>query len=244
MLALRAARPLAAPLARHFGRTADVTMPVKEVMVSQSRDLTRNTALEDWAARNIDLTAKSVLILTNNLSTSPTNATVLDIKATLVDSMVMEKAAEFEEAVLASLPPSLLLSQLPDLARGRSLLEDGATTHTITLPLHTEVKARDVLTALDNIAKNFLKEDGLQRLNLVRPDGGWFNGLESVSPSYPSFLPLTPTMQVCHDLQQQMREGGRHLASLERQQERAPKAPFKEPHHEGRGLQNSYGQGV
>jgi len=228
MLALQAVRPLAAPLARHFGRTTDATMPVREVMVSQSSDLTRNTALEDWAARNIDLNAKSVLILTNNLSTSPTNATVLDIKATLLDSMVMEKAAEFEEAVLASLPPSLLLSQLPDLARGRSLLEDGATTHTITLPLHTEVKARDVLTALDNIAKNFLKEDGLQRLNLVRPDEGWFNGLESV----------------CHDLKQQMREGGRHLASLERQQERTPQAPFKEPHHEGRGLQNSFGQGV
>ena len=59
-----------------------------------------------------------------------------------------------------------------------------------------------------------------------------------------SFLPLTSTTQVCHDLKQQMREGGRHLASLERQQERTPQAPFKEPHHEGRGLQNSFGQGV
>ena len=157
------------------------SVPVREVMVSQSRDLNRNTALEDWAVRNLDIKAKNVLILTNNLSLSPTNATVLDIKATLIEPNVAEKAAEFEELVLSSLPPSLLLSALPDLERGRALLEPDALSYTVRLQLHTEVKAKDVLNTMNAISRNFLKEESLMRLSLVRPDDGWFQGLESVS---------------------------------------------------------------
>ena len=96
---------------RFIHNSTPACAPVREVMVSQSRDLNRNTALEDWAVRNLDLKAKNVLILTNNLSLSPTNATVLDIKATLVETNVAEKAAEFEKLVLSSLPPSLALQR-------------------------------------------------------------------------------------------------------------------------------------
>jgi len=190
-------------------------------MVSQSRDLNRNTALEDWVVRNLDLKAKNVLILTNNLSLSPTNATVLDIKATLVETNVAEKAAEFEDLVLSSLPPSLLLSALPDLERGRALLEPDALSFTVRLQLHTEVKAKDVLNAMNAISCNFLKDQSLLRLSLVRPDDGWFQGLESVRA----------------ELEQELRRGCRVLARLDRRKA------------EGRdragglsqGLQNSYG---
>ena len=49
------------------------------------------------------------------------------------------------------------------------------------LQLHTEVKAKDVLNAMNAISCNFLKDQSLLRLSLVRPDDGWFQGLESVS---------------------------------------------------------------
>jgi len=197
-------------------------MPVREVMVSQSRDLNRNTALEDWAVRN--LKAKNVLILTNNLSLSPTNATVLDIKATLIESNVAEKAAEFEELVLSSLPPSLLLSALPDLERGRALLDPDALSYTVRLQLHTEVKAKDVLNTMNAISRNFLKDENLMRLSLVRPDDGWFQGLELVRA----------------ELEKEVGIGSRALARMD----------YKQSKKEGRqgasrglpqGLQNSYG---
>jgi len=197
---------------------------VREVMVSQSRDLNRNTALEDWAVRNLDIKAKNVLILTNNLSLSPTNATVLDIKATLIESNVAEKAAEFEELVLSSLPPSLLLSALPDLERGRALLDPDALSYTVRLQLHTEVKAKDVLNTMNAISQNFLKDENLMRLSLVRPDDGWFQGLESVRA----------------DLEKEVGIGSRALARMD----------YKQSKKEGRqgasrglpqGLQNSYG---
>jgi len=196
--------------------------PVREVMVSQSRDLARNTALEDWAVRNLDIKAKNVLILTNNLSLSPTNATVLDIKATLIESNVAEKAAEFEELVLSSLPPSLLLSALPDLERGRALLEPDALSYTVRLQLHTEVKAKDVLNTMNAISRNFLKDENLMRLSLVRPDDGWFQGLESVRA----------------ELEKEVGTCCRALARMDLR-----RAEGREPASRGlpQGLQNSYG---
>ena len=209
-------------------------------MVSQSRDLNRNTALEDWAVRNLDLKAKNVLILTNNLSLSPTNATVLDIKATLIESNVAEKAAEFEELVLSSLPPSLLLSALPDLERGRALLDPDALSYTVRLQLHTEVKAKDVLNTMNAISRNFLKDENLMRLSLVRPDDGWFQGLEPVSLSDLSmaFDDLL-FFQVRAELEKEVGIGSRALARMDQQS----KAEGRQPASRGlpQGLQNSYG---
>jgi len=57
------------------------TMRRKEVLISQSRDLLSNTALEDWMAKNLNLQEKSVLILSNNITLNNT----AEIKATLID---------------------------------------------------------------------------------------------------------------------------------------------------------------
>jgi len=198
-------------------------------MVSQSRDLARNTALEDWAVRNVDLKSKNILILTNNLSLSPTNETVLDIKATLLDCDVLEKAGEFEELVLSSLPPSLLLSALPDLERGRALLEPGAVGHTVRLELDKGVGAKAVLETLHSIAKSFLKDHAIKRFGLVRPDEGWFHGLEAMRSELDSTLTSgTKVMAV-------------------RAREEAKKGPLLPSHcggagrRVGEGLQDSYG---
>ena len=40
----------------------------REVMVSQTRDIMANTALEEWAGRNVEKTNKSLLLLTNNIT--------------------------------------------------------------------------------------------------------------------------------------------------------------------------------
>jgi len=157
-----------------------LAQPVREVLVSQSRDLARNTALEDWANTNVDLGAKNILVLTNNLSVSPTKETVLDIKATLLHPEAGDKdqAKEFEEMVLSALPPSLLLSKLPDLERGRSLLSSSSTSHSVRLQLDINVSTKAVLETLHSIGKAFLKDHEVKRFGLVRPDEGWFHGLE------------------------------------------------------------------
>lgn len=178
---MKVIRSVGAPLARNYSRfPSPKAAPVREVMVSQSRDLARNTALEDWAVRNIDPKTKDMLILTNNLSFSPTNETVLDIKATLLHPEAMEEVAQFEELVFSSLPASLPLASLPDLERGRVLLEPGALGHTVRLELAHGVSAKEVVAALDSIGKAFLGEGGIRRLSLVRPEDDWFQGIETI----------------------------------------------------------------
>merc|ERR1712002_73604 len=96
-------------LVRYYTRSPPVFGPNREVMVSQSRDLARNIALEDWTVRNTDLSSKNILILTNNLSKSPSDTTVIDIKATLLCDDANDNAEAFERMVLSSLPTSLPL---------------------------------------------------------------------------------------------------------------------------------------
>ena len=77
------------------------TLSRKEVLISQSRDLLSNTALEDWAARNKNLKEKSVLILSNNITRSKN----IEIKATLLDVNTYWKVQEFDSLVLSSITP-------------------------------------------------------------------------------------------------------------------------------------------
>ena len=162
----------------------------REVMISQSRDLLSNTALEDWAVKNINLAEKSVMILSNNITRSPATATAtaaVDIKATLVDGGAFWRAAEFDRLVLASLPPDLALARLPDLETARRSLEPTATSYSLHLELAAEVRTRTVLAALERLGWGFLRGDEFEaahdcptHLSLVRPDDGWFPGLEAI----------------------------------------------------------------
>ena len=158
----------------------------REVMISQSRDLLSNTALEDWAVKNINLAEKSVMILSNNITRTPATAAV-EIKATLVDGGVFWRAAEFDRLVLASLPPDLALARLPDLETARRSLEPTATSYSLHLELAAEVRTRTVLATLERLGWGFLRGDEFEaahdcptHLSLVRPDDGWFPGLEAI----------------------------------------------------------------
>ena len=158
----------------------------REVMISQSRDLLSNTALEDWAVKNINLAEKSVMILSNNITRTPATAAV-EIKATLVDGGAFWRAAEFDRLVLASLPPDLALARLPDLETARRSLEPTATSYSLHLELAAEVRTRTVLATLERLGWGFLRGDQFEaahdcptHLSLVRPDDGWFPGLEAI----------------------------------------------------------------
>jgi len=155
-----------------------------QVFVSQSRDLLSNVALEDWAAKNTDFKTKSLLILSNNV----TKLSGVDIKATLLDAQTFWKAKEFDELVLSSLPSDLAIKSIPDLEVNHDCLDAGSKSYSIYLSLSEDVKTKTVLNALETIGNKFLrqveevdsKNDGLAHINLVRPDDGWFPGLEEI----------------------------------------------------------------
>jgi len=156
----------------------------REVIVSQSRDLLSNVALEDWAAKHVNLKAKSLLILSNNI----TKSSGVDIKATLLDAETYWKVKDFDEMVLSSLPSDLPLKSIPNLEVSHDCLDPGSQSYSIHLNLSEDVKTKTVLQALETIGKNFLKKEenqaseirALSHVSLVRPDDGWFPGLEEI----------------------------------------------------------------
>ena len=152
-------------------------------MISQSRDLLSNTALEDWTAKHVDLQSKSMLVLSNNI----TKANKVEIKATLLDSEAYWKFQRFEGMVLSSLTPELSLTKLPELSTCQETLDHSSCSYSIHLELTNDVTTRTVLSALENIGWKFLEEDIFEEyydcpthLSLVRPDDGWFPGLEKI----------------------------------------------------------------
>lgn len=152
-------------------------------MISQSRDLLSNTALEDWTANNVNLQRKSMLVLSNNI----TKANTVEIKATLLDSEAFWKFKQFEDMVLSSLTPDLSLNKLPELSTSQRYLDPSSCSYSIHLELTKDVTTGTVLSALEDIGWRFLEGDLFEEyydcpthLSLVRPDDGWFPGLEKI----------------------------------------------------------------
>lgn len=159
------------------------TVTRKEVMISQSRDLLSNTALEDWMAKNLNLKEKSVLILSNNITLNNT----AEIKATLLDENTYWRTKEFNSLVLSSISSDLPLAKIPDFNEFEGMLEPFGTNYSIHLELTNVVETKDVLKTLEKIGWKFLNEDLYEtnfecptHLSLVRPDDGWFPGLETI----------------------------------------------------------------
>lgn len=201
--------------------------PQREVFVSQTRDLLSNIALEDWASRNVDVARRSLLILSNNI----TRGAEVDIKVTFLAPPEDTDYTDYlEELVLTSLPPDLLMKR-PPLTANLAGEGGGQRTLSVTLDLvKEEVKTKTVLKALETIGKRFLADSTEQdfrtmtRLNLVRPDDGWFPGLAKIRA----------------ELEQTVTE-------VERMKKRRQRvATFKEGNHSGYNgagqLQNSFGQ--
>ena len=152
-------------------------------MISQSRDLLSNTALEDWTAKNINLKEKSVLILSNNITLNST----AEIKATLIDENTYWRTKEFNSLILSSISSDLPLAKIPDFNEFEGMLEPFGTNYSIHLELTQDIETKDVLRTLEKIGWRFLNEDTFEinyecptHLSLVRPDDGWFPGLETI----------------------------------------------------------------
>ena len=152
-------------------------------MISQSRDLLSNTALEDWTAKNINLKEKSVLILSNNITLNST----AEIKATLIDQNTYWRTKEFNSLILSSISSDLPLAKIPDFNEFEGMLEPFGTNYSIHLELTQDIETKDVLRTLEKIGWRFLNEDTFEinyecptHLSLVRPDDGWFPGLETI----------------------------------------------------------------
>jgi len=153
--------------------------PVREVYVSQTRDMISNIALEDWAVRNINPAEKRLLILSNNITKAG-----VDIKITFMGPHMDLRSDKMEEMVISCLTPELLLKSLPTT----QVMVDNLnmTSHSLQMELvPEEVKTKTVLKVMENIGKTFLSELGSKeqyrgKIKLVRPDGGWFPGLAEI----------------------------------------------------------------
>jgi len=193
----------------------------REVMVSQTRDILANSALEEWAGRNIEMTNKSILLLTNNI----TRNRGVDIKATFFLGREEEaNMTDMETMVFESLPRDLLMVAPPVTSVNHLIEEGGQRCISVHLELVKEVKTKIVLTALEQIGKKFLGESSIQRIKLVRPDNEWFPGLGEVKA----------------ELERTMKE----VEMIKRSNPR-PVSPFKDPSSSGTRngavLQTSFG---
>ena len=103
----------------------------REVIISQSLDQVSNVALEDWMVRKVDLSQRSMLILTNSLTRSST----LEMKATLLDSDSYSMVGDLENLVLSSLTPSLPLTRLSGVARMWEMVDRSSSTVSLQLEL-------------------------------------------------------------------------------------------------------------
>lgn len=134
-------------------------------------------------AKNVNLQEKSVLILSNNITLNST----AEIKATLIDENTYWRTKEFNSLVLSSISSDLPLAKIPDFNEFEGMLEPFGTNYSIHLELTQVVKTKDVLRTLEKIGWRFLHEDSYEinyecpaHLSLVRPDNGWFPGLETI----------------------------------------------------------------
>jgi len=147
----------------------------REVFVSQTRDMMANSALEEWTAKNLEGSHKSLLLLTNNINKNRG----VDIKATFF--LCNEEPAdmtEMEALVFTSLPQDLLMKAPPVVSINNLLEEGGQRCLSVKLELVKEVKTKTVLGTLELMGKKFLGNgSSTARIKLVRPDNDWFPGL-------------------------------------------------------------------
>jgi len=157
----------------------------REVLISQSSNIISNTALEDWSLNNVNLKEKSLLILSNNF----TGNEQTKIKATFLHDQVLWHIDAFEKIIDFSLD-QMHLSPLKHSCQEH---DPTSCSYSIHLQLNNnnnnnrDVSENQIFSLLENIGWLFLAEgqnqdfdDYPHHLSLVRPDDGWFPGLEQI----------------------------------------------------------------
>eukprot|EP00088_Acartia_fossae_P033430 TRINITY_DN3421_c0_g1_i12.p1 TRINITY_DN3421_c0_g1~~TRINITY_DN3421_c0_g1_i12.p1 ORF type:complete len:216 (+),score=44.16 TRINITY_DN3421_c0_g1_i12:254-901(+) len=161
-----------------------------QVLVSQSNDLVANVALEEWMKRcsthrtnNLLLLLSSNTIVHNNYKSIHAFFSGEDERGKTLST---DQLAQQANLVFSALPKDTALVELPmvrvaaeENGKGNNLL--------ISLPLDSHVDDDVLKTTLQCIANSFVQKcrggDGgysLSRISLVRPDGGWFPGIQEI----------------------------------------------------------------
>jgi hypothetical protein len=150
-------------------------------MVSQSNDLVANMALEEWIKRSNTHRNSNLLLLSINALKQGTSIHALFYGEESGPRQCMDELKEQANLVFRSLPKDTALTELPVVRvaeEERNLL--------ISLPVH-DMDDMAVKTTLQCIADTFIQKGGgtageyeLSKLSLVRPDGGWFPGIQHI----------------------------------------------------------------
>jgi len=157
-----------------------------EVMVSQSNNLMANTALEEWIRRSNSLKHRNLVLLSSNLIHKGQSIKAFfrrnqSSNAGFDVCELMQQA----DLVLSSLPRNASLVRLPEVR-----VEDGHNGISISVPLEEE-NEESITVTLQSIADNVMEKNiecqdyqrsDIQstRISLVRPDGGWFPGIQDI----------------------------------------------------------------
>jgi len=167
-------------LTRGFSSSARRASPL-QVMVSQSNDLVANMALEEWIKRSDTHRHSNLLLLSINALKQGKSIHALFYGEESGSIPCMDQLKEQANLVFSSLPSNTALTELPVVRvaeEERNLL--------ISLPVH-DMEETAVKTTLQCIADTFVKNGGgtageyeLSKLSLVRPDGGWFPGIQEI----------------------------------------------------------------
>jgi len=166
-----------APTTRGLTTSGPKRLPL-EVMVSQSDNLMANMALEEWIKRSsTHRQHKNLLLLSSNTLKQGKTIHALFYSEEGAHNMSGDQLVQQANLVFSSLPKDTAMTDLPVVHVGE---EEGNLL--ISLPLD-HLTDTDVNHTLQSIADTFIDQGpdfDLSRLSLVRPDGGWFPGIQDI----------------------------------------------------------------
>jgi len=160
-----------------------------QVMVSQSNDLVANMALEEWIKRSSTHRRHSnLLLLSSNALKQGKSIHAHFYPEESGSRKGMDQLIEQANLVFSSLPKDTAMTELPVVR----VAEEDNNNLLISLPVY-DMEEKAVNTTLQCIVDSFIQcncvgsndspsaaEYELSRLSLVRPDGGWFPGIQDI----------------------------------------------------------------
>jgi len=144
--------------------------------VSQSNNLMANMALEEWLRRSDSYKNKNLLLLSSNVVKTGRNIKAFFHREPGHPSPATERELiQQANLVLNCLPKNAMLVQLPEVR-----VEDEEGSVLISVPLENPEETA-VQSTLQDIA-DYVVENGsdTSRVSLVRPDKGWFPGIQDI----------------------------------------------------------------